>query len=355
MYRYNEKMKSWEASASKRHPLTKMPISRLRKNLASEKEAKRVERALISELHRICSEKFSPNWPMFFEEYAHDLSNRDISNKTKDTYLKCLRAAIGDDWDHKHVNEITSADLTHLIKHKHSGWSESHRKSMRKFLNSAFEFALVKNYIFSNPTPTLQFKIGEKIEATLNQTQANRFLALAKQENHEFYAIWAMALMTGMRNGELYALKWKYVDLEKRLIHVAWTWCKEDGFKDYLKTRRDRLISINEELADFLRSMRQNKTPEDFVIPRLSKWDSGEQAKFLRQFLVKNKLPTMRFHDLRATNATLLLTKGVPIVTVMKLSGWQDLKTAQVYYRKAGVDIKGATDKLSFNLGVENA
>ncbi|MEQ1723957.1 MAG: hypothetical protein ABL930_12335 [Pseudobdellovibrio sp.] len=233
MVKQNETTKLWEASASVRHPITKVPISRLRTKLASKREAEKIERILYKHLNTLCRDAIVPKWPQFFIEYAANFNSKDISEKTKVSYLTCLKAAVGDDWNHKQLDEITSVDLVYLIKNKYPKWSESHRKSMRKFLNSAFEFALAKGYIFSNPTPTLKFKIGEKIEATLNQTQANQFLALARKERHEFCHIWALALMTGLRNGELYALKWKYVDLEKRLLPVAWSWGKEDGFKDY--------------------------------------------------------------------------------------------------------------------------
>ena len=55
-------------------------------------------------------------------------------------------------------------------------------------------------------------------------------------------------------------------------------------------------------------------------------------------------LPPIRFHDLRATWAILLLSKGAEPIKVMMMGGWKDLKTMQAYVRKAGVDIKGATE-----------
>jgi integrase len=59
-------------------------------------------------------------------------------------------------------------------------------------------------------------------------------------------------------------------------------------------------------------------------------------------------LPPIKFHDLRATWATLMLSKGVEPIKVMIMGGWKDLKTMQIYIRKAGVDIKGITDRLNF-------
>jgi hypothetical protein len=57
-------------------------------------------------------------------------------------------------------------------------------------------------------------------------------------------------------------------------------------------------------------------------------------------------LPPVRFHDLRAT---LLLSKGVEPIRVMKAGGWKDLKTMMVYVRKSGVDIRGMSDCLNLH------
>jgi integrase len=87
----------------------------------------------------------------------------------------------------------------------------------------------------------------------------------------------------------------------------------------------------------------------NFVLQRIDKWDKGEQARELRLFLMSLGLPTIRFHDLRATLATIMLSRGVEPVKVLKLGGWRDLKTAQIYLRKAGVDVRGSADALDLH------
>lgn len=70
----------------------------------------------------------------------------------------------------------------------------------------------------------------------------------------------------------------------------------------------------------------------------------GEQARELRKFLSFIGLPEIRFHDLRATWATLLLSKGVPTIQVMALGGWKEIKTLNHYVRLAGVYVKDSLD-----------
>ncbi|MNJ93440.1 Phage integrase family protein [compost metagenome] len=82
------------------------------------------------------------------------------------------------------------------------------------------------------------------------------------------------------------------------------------------------------------------------VLPRLSKWDKGDQARELRFFLKSVGLPEIRFNDLRASWATLLLGKGVALSKVMSMGGWKDMDTMMIYMRKAGIDIKNSTSVL---------
>ena len=60
-------------------------------------------------------------------------------------------------------------------------------------------------------------------------------------------------------------------------------------------------------------------------------------------------LPPVRFHDLRATWATIMLSKGVQPAKVMVMGGWKDMKTMMIYTRKAGIDIRGITDCLNLH------
>lgn len=92
----------------------------------------------------------------------------------------------------------------------------------------------------------------------------------------------------------------------------------------------------------------RNENPP-FVLPRIDRWDKGEQARELRMFLEGVGLPRIRFHDLRASWATIMLTKGVAPIKVMAMGGWRDLKTMQCYIRKAGVDISGIADCLDLH------
>ena len=77
----------------------------------------------------------------------------------------------------------------------------------------------------------------------------------------------------------------------------------------------------------------------------LGGWNCGLASNIIRGFLCRIGIKTyITFHTLRACFATHVLASGVEPTKVMKMGGWADFKTFQIYIRMAGVDVKGVTD-----------
>ena len=122
----------------------------------------------------------------------------------------------------------------------------------------------------------------------------------------------------------------------------------KDGFKS-TKSGHDRIVEIAPPLMDLLRELKLKSGGSAFAFTRLEKWETRDQARELRMFLLGMGLPPIRFHDLRATWATILLSKGVEPIRVMKAGDWRDMKTMMYYVRLAGVDIRGMSDVLKLH------
>lgn len=116
------------------------------------------------------------------------------------------------------------------------------------------------------------------------------------------------------------------------------------------RPRRNRMVPISNELYQFLAELKLERGSEDSVLPQLEEWKHGEQAHVLRSFCKAIGITEVRFHDLRATFITNLLASGETLVKVMSIVGHSELKTTNGYLRKAGIDVKGGTDKLSFKV-----
>lgn len=329
---------------SKRHPITRRPVS-LKQYARSKAEASRVHSQLIIRVEDKLRAQILPTWEKTVEMWGQDALNRGLTAKTVETYNYSLRAFTFGSWKGRLIDTITTDEIRFLILDI-GGRSNQRKNACLKYTRAVFNFALEKGYINRNPTPKLTFSIGEKIKMALSRTQAEKLLDQAKAMESEWYPHWVAAMYTGMRSGELHALTWDKIDFDRKTILVNCSWSKKNGLKS-TKSGDDRLVPLADDLATVLRELKLNSEGCPYVLPRLAKWDKGEQARELRYFMAGIGMESVRFHDLRATFATLLLQNGVEPIKLMKAGGWKTLKTMMIYIRKAGVDIDGMMDGFS--------
>ena len=126
-------------------------------------------------------------------------------------------------------------------------------------------------------------------------------------------------------------------------------WTKKDGITQ-TKSGDNRVVPISQDLRVFLIELKKAQKDQDSVLPHLVEWTHGEQAKVLKEFCKGIGITSVKFHDLRATFITNMLSQGVPLVKVMSIVGHKKMETTDIYLRLAGVDIKGATDALSYSV-----
>lgn len=329
-------------SYAKRHPITRQSIVLRRKGIVSKAEAKRVHEDLIVKVNEKIKKAVTPTWKALCERYLEQCRNSGYVETTIHSYSTCLQAHTYPIWENRFIDSITTQEIRDVVQVKLSKRAPAHQKYFLQIIRSVFNFAIDVGIIQRNPTPILKFKVGDKIRSVLNENQIKTLLQKAQELEWEWYPHYAVALFTGMRSGELYALTWDKVDLEKRTILVNQSWNNKSGFKS-TKSGDDRIIEIAKPLLSLLRELKVQSIDNSFVLPRNDRWDRGQQARDLRLFLKTLGLPEIRFHDLRASWATLLLAKGVEPSKVMTMGGWKDMETMMIYMRKAGINIKGST------------
>lgn len=346
--KYNETTKSYDVTFHKRHPTTRVPLRAARIGIASKAEANRVFAELIVQVEDKLREKSVPRWEKFVGEYREHMLTDGMTLKTADNYYVCLKCHTFEAWGNRFIDTIKTDEIRTLIKDRVGERAPSHQKNMLKFIRGVFKFAVEKDIIQRNPTPEMKFRTGDKIKKVLTEAQVRVLLNKAKEYDWEWYPIVATAIYTGLRSGELYALTWDKVNFENRTILIDSSWNKTDGFK-CTKSGDDRMVEIAPPLLTILKELKLQSSDSVFVLPRITRWELGLQAEALRMFLAGLGLPPVRFHDLRATWCTIMLSKGIEPAKVMIMGGWKELKTLQVYLRKAGIMTKGITDGLDLH------
>lgn len=350
MIRFNPLTKTYLVSHSMRHPITNVPISLRRKGILSKSEAQRVFNQLVIEVNERTKGKPNANtFEIVLNDFFQSLDMRDLSASTVDNYKLCLNANTLPIWKGRKIETISTEEVRVFIRETMGNRSISHQKNLLKYLRGFFQFAVDSGVLAKSPVPKMQFRNINKIKPVLSEPQVKILLEKAKVMDHEWYPHWTTAVYTGMRNGELYALTWDKVDLENRKLLVSASWDSKHGFKDLTKSGEDRIVEIAPNLVVLFKELKLQYSDSVYVLPRIDAWDVGRQAEILRTFLMGIGLPRIRFHDLRASWATIMMSKGVEPAKVMVMGGWRDLKTMMIYIRKAGIDIKGITDMLDLH------
>jgi len=328
--KYDPIRNRWIVSYSKRHPLTRVPLSR-RRVVDSKAEAKRVEKELVVQVDRLLHAEVVPNWEVVVQDFLQSRLTQSLwTLKTHKSYQDCLMAHTVERWGGRSIDSIKTEEIRELVLGSDHLKSDGNREYVLKSIRGVFSFAVDRGLIVRNPCPQHQFRKKLKLDTVFNKAQASTLLSKAKESDWDWYPHVFVALYSGMRNGELYALRWSNVDFVKGVIRVCESWNSRDGFKE-TKSGDDRFVPIAPELRCFLDELKSISPNSEFVLPRMARWDNGEQARELKLFLKAIGLPPIRFHDLRATWATLLLSTGVSALKVMKIGGWKNYETMDRY------------------------
>ncbi|GAC1341966.1 MAG: hypothetical protein NVSMB23_14180 [Myxococcales bacterium] len=261
-------------------------------------------------------------------------------------------------------------------------------KKVLAFLGRLYNWANDKQIIdCRNPVSRVGYPVDHRADADefdyLSAEEVSKLLAWASQHQPEEFPLYAMAVYTGMRMGELFGLRWVDVNLETERIHVR------RSYRTTPKSGKARTLPLNPQLAPILKAWkaRCRTTAERFVFPAPLPGDRGklsrEQVVELRRQAAAGASPAalgrafgiswnaakkivagrsfregqpgpaemrdkdadlgfyaalagtgchrVRFHDLRHTFASHFMMSGGGILTLQQLLGHHDVKVTMKY------------------------
>jgi integrase len=250
---------------------------------------------------------------------------------------------------------------------KTGGLSPRTRKHLHRIARGAFRAAINMQLIARNPfdlvTPP---KVEAKKMMTLDVDQAARLLE--SLGHSKTYWPTMLALATGMRRGEILALRWSRVDFNRATLHVAESLEQtKDGIRfKKPKSGKDRTVALPrfaiEELkrlkvqqAEELLGIGVRQTGETLVVARYDGEPLQPQSlthEFTRLVARAKDLPRVRFHDLRHSHATQLLQAGVhPKIAQVRLGHSSVAITMDLYSHATDSMQADAADKIDAALG----
>jgi len=197
-----------------------------------------------------------------------------------------------------------------------------------------------RGWITANPSEDVE-RVTSKRTGDFNVLTPVEVEAVARGAENAFYgALFTVAAFTGLRMGELRALRWRDVDFAKQTIHVRGSYTR--GHHGPPKSGKVRSVPLIDQAARALDglSLRERFTePDDFVFCSAT-GDHVEENRMRDAFyaaLKSSKLGAKRdggdpmvFHDLRHTFGTLAV-EAWPLHDVQAYMGHADIQTTMIY------------------------
>lgn len=330
-----------------------------RRGITSLPKAERVYRELWNACREEKPEGLSMKlWENLIDHYFGYIESRQRSPENpngfsynlirkKQSYVRHTEA-----WNNRHLELVTPQFVTaYLDEQEKQGMSRLMTNEILQFVKSIFSYGVDLGVLKANPfTGTKARKVPQRRKLALTHEETNELLREAKRRMHPYYEIWMLTLSLGLRRSELAGLKWNDIDWKHGLIYLQRQWIPGEGIVEVLKSRSERVVSIPESLVSFLKEMKLKST-SDFVINiDCNMWKTGQQAKVLRDFCREIEIKEVTHHQLRATHITLALIDGVPLGIVKENVGHAKLSTTDVYFRSAGINMKGQMNRLNIKV-----
>lgn len=200
--------------------------------------------------------------------------------------------------------------------------------------------ALVEKPRAQETEPDIRFLGEAELEALLRACPDD---LLGKSE----HILYLTAAMSGLRRGELLALRWQDVDWQAGLIRVRRSYTRGE-FGPPKSRRGSRAVPLAARLAAELEGhyrRSQFRAEEDLVFCHPQLGSVLDPAKLRKRFCAAVKragLRPVRFHDLRHTFGTRMAAAGAPLRALQEWMGHRDYKTTSIYADYAPDSSNGA-------------
>jgi integrase len=283
----------------------------------------------------------------------------EISPKAHERYAEIVRCYLIPALGHHQLAKLAPVHIQSAYNalaaggrrdRKNGALAPSTRRYIHVILRSALARAVEQLLLARNPADAFKKrlpKIERKEITTLTVEQSGRLLD-AIRRMHIYWPV-LLAITTGMRRGEILALRWRNVDFDRGTIRVVQSLEQtKDGirFKD-AKTGRSRAITLPAFLIEELRRLKREQAEALLALgirqnadtlaccredgnPKQPRSLTHEFAHVMATKITG--LPRVRFHDLRHSHATQLLAGGVHPKIAQERLGHSTITTTMDLY-----------------------
>jgi integrase len=286
----------------------------------------------------------------FLSRWLDDSVKPSVRAKTHESYARQVRVHIAPALGKVPLAKLTAQNLqTYYRAQLSEGLAPSSVNRQHAIIHRALEQAMRWNLVVRNVADLLDppRPIHKEMQP-LTAEQVGTFLDAARDDR--YYALYCLAVGTGMRQSEMLGLAWADVDFDRASVSVRQQLVFVPGagfsFCEPKTAKGRRAIALPTFIVEALRQHRKAQLAERLALgpewTDLSLVFPNELGKPLERgnlvrrsflpLLKRAELPRIRFHDLRHTAATLLLSQGTHPKVVQERLGHSTIAvTLDVY------------------------
>ncbi|WP_049869507.1 tyrosine-type recombinase/integrase [Paenibacillus sp. D9] len=299
-----------------------------RRGFRTRGEAKKARAALITELSK--DEYIEPSKMTFGEYYIKWLKSRNnLAFNTLKMYSKYFKSHINPVIGHIPISKLTPSHIEELLEAmREKGLGDEMVKRNYAVVHAALNAAVKKDILIRNVAGRVEKPKVTRKERPLMETDALQQMLKDSKDFSRYWIAAYLAVMTGMRIGEICGLQWADIDFDRGLILVQRNMLEDTNEFSSLKTNKSRrVIAISPQVVETLKEQRQKVDIEkaelkgeyqdrDLVVCS-SKGTAALQNRIrsswkrIQELYKKEDEPELRFHDLRHAHASILLKQGV--------------------------------------------
>lgn len=274
----------------------------------------------------------------YLEQWLTALPATGVKPATVDYYQRYVRKhLLKSEFAPKPLSRLAPSDLERLYARKLAeGLSTTTVHHLHAVIHRALARAVQQSEVARNVADLVDPPaVANRDMAVLTGQQPARLLGVL--EGERLAALFVVALSAGLGQGELLGLRWKDVDLDRGVLAV--TGSLQGTTRGTLaigtpKNLRSRAVALGPQAADALREQRARQLDErlragslwthlDLVFPNEfgGYLSTTTLTRTLDRILKQAGLPDIRFHDLRHSAATLMLSHGVHPKVVSEMLG----------------------------------
>lgn len=298
-----------------------------------------------------CSKIFSLVYEEWHRSIRHQVKESTISN-----YVMKAKKHLLPEFGNKLIDSISQNEIYNFIEYKgKEGLSDRYISDIIVLMKSIFKYA-VKVYHVFNPLDgiTMSKKKSSKIELLDEKEQEKLQQYIAKNPNNTNLGV-ALSMSTGIRIGELCALQWEDIDLEKRILTVKKTIQRIQCPTDISKTKliitepksetSKRSIPVPDCIINFLQRFKGKD--KEYVLSGSEKPIEPRTMQYRFAKILKNvNLPSVHFHALRHIFASTCVKLGFDVKTLSELLGHSSVEITLNLYVHSSFEQKRKYMKL---------